>query len=36
MAEAMFKALGKALAQAYRASPGEPDAMSTKGTVSFS
>jgi imidazoleglycerol-phosphate dehydratase len=36
MAEALFKALGKALAQAYAVMPGEADAMSTKGIVAFS
>jgi imidazoleglycerol-phosphate dehydratase len=36
MAEALFKALGKALGQAYRSAGGPPSDMSTKGTVSFS
>jgi imidazoleglycerol-phosphate dehydratase len=35
MAEAMFKALGKALAQAYRPATGEIAGMSTKGVVSL-
>jgi len=35
VAEAVFKALGRAAGQAYRAAPGAAGGMSTKGTASF-